>query len=300
MQELEMVEEASYKKRITIWAFIVISIVGFLSLHNVFSADRTISFWQVQSPAGTLLAIFLAALVCEYIDSSLGMGYGTALTPLLILFSFDPKQIVPAVLLSEFITGLFAGMLHHKDGNIDFFKDKQARTTALLLSCLSAVGAILAVSIAVNVPKNILSGFISVIIIGAGILILATIKRQFKYRKSHIIALGTLAAFNKGLSGGGYGPLVTAGQVVSGVSPKSAVAITSLAESFTCLVGVSAYLATGRRIDWSLAVPLICGAVLSVPMATITIKKIPESYVKALVGITTLILGVIASIKLFS
>jgi hypothetical protein len=228
------------------------------------------------------------------------MGYGTALTPILILFSFDPKQIVPAVLLSEFITGLFAGILHHKDGNVDFFKDRQARTTAMLLSCLSAAGAILAVSIALNVPKNILSGFISVIIIGAGILILATIKHQFKYREGHIIALGTLAAFNKGLSGGGYGPLVTAGQVVSGVSPKSAVAITSLAESFTCLVGVSAYLATGHKIDWSLAVPLICGAVLSVPMATITIKKIPELYVRALVGITTLILGVVASIKLFT
>jgi len=296
----ELAGEGAYKTRITIWAFIVISILGLLALHIIFSVDQTISFWQIQSSTGALLAVFLAALVCEYIDSSLGMGYGTALTPILILFGFDPRQIVPAVLLSEFITGLSAGILHHKDGNVDFFKDKQARTTALLLSCLSAAGAILAVSIAVNVPKNVLSGFISAIIIGAGILILATVKHQFKYRKSHIIALGTLAAFNKGLSGGGYGPLVTAGQVVSGVPPKSAVAITCLAESFTCLVGVSAYLATGHRIDWSLAAPLICGATLSVPMATITIKRIPESYIRTLVGIATLILGIIAAIKLFS
>jgi uncharacterized membrane protein YfcA len=52
-----------------------------------------------------------------------------------------------------------------------------------------------------------------------------------------------VAAFNKGLSGGGYGPLVTAGQVVSGLPPKHAVAISSVAESFTCVVGLAAYLA---------------------------------------------------------
>ncbi len=296
MQELEI----SYKRRIVVWSLLVFGIVMGLGAELLFNTNQNISFWRVSLPTSTFLGIFAAALVCEYIDSSLGMGYGTALTPLLILCEFDPKQIVPAVLLSELLTGLSAGILHHKDGNVDFYRDVQAKQTTLLLSFLSAVGAILAVNIAVRVPKNILSAFISTIIICAGILILLSIRRQFQYRKVHIIVLGTVAAFNKGMSGGGYGPLVTAGQVVSGITPKSAVAITSIAESFTCLIGVTAYCIAGGDINWSLAFPLICGALLSVPMATITIKLIPEAYVKTLVGCTTLILGIIAAIKLFS
>lgn len=70
-------------------------------------------------PAHTLLAIFLAALACEYLDSSLGMGYGTTLTPLLLIAGFEPLQVVPAVLLSELLTGVTAGALHHRDGNVD-------------------------------------------------------------------------------------------------------------------------------------------------------------------------------------
>ena len=49
--------------------------------------------------------IILLAFVCELVDSSLGMGYGTTLTPILLLFGYDPIVIVPAVLFSEFLPG---------------------------------------------------------------------------------------------------------------------------------------------------------------------------------------------------
>ncbi|MHA1717857.1 MAG: sulfite exporter TauE/SafE family protein [Promethearchaeota archaeon] len=52
------------------------------------------------------------AFICEFLDSSLGMGYGTTLTPILILFNFKTEQIVPAVLFSEFFTGLIAAGFH--------------------------------------------------------------------------------------------------------------------------------------------------------------------------------------------
>ena len=58
--------------------------------------------------------IIIIAFFCEYIDSSLGMGYGTALTPILLIMGYTPLQIVPAVLLSELITGLSAAFFHHR------------------------------------------------------------------------------------------------------------------------------------------------------------------------------------------
>lgn len=247
-----------------------------------------------------LLAIFLAALACEYMDSSMGMGYGTTLTPLLLLVGFAPLQIVPAVLISELMTGLAAGLLHQRDGNVDFLRDARARRAAWLLALLSGVGALLAVWVAVSVSKFWLGLLISGIVLAMGIIVLATRNRQIPFHAGGIVAIGAVAAFNKGLSGGGYGPLVTSGQVVSGLPAKSAVAVTSVAESLTCLIGVLGYLAAGKNIAWGLAVPLTLGALLSVPMATLTVRRLTESTMRSLVGGVTLALGGVALFKLFA
>jgi hypothetical protein len=238
--------------------------------------------------------VFLLALACEYVDSSLGMGYGTTLTPLLLLAGFAPLDIVPAVLLSEAVTGAAAGLMHQRDGNVNFLRDARARRTALLLAALSTIGAVCAATLAVKVSKETLTLFIAVIIIAMGLVILLTLKRPLRYRPGGIVAIGAVAAFNKSLSGGGYGPLVTAGQVVSGLPSKHAVAITSVAESFTCVVGLATYFALGRHINWGLAAPLVAGALLSVPIATLTVRRLPEKGLRLVVAVVTLALGALA------
>lgn len=285
-------------RRTRLWLLLVSGVVGLLvTLHfmpgwNV-SAQATLGL-----PTFTVLAIFLAALACEFMDSSLGMGYGTTLTPVLLLAGFEPLQIVPAVLLSELMTGLTAGLLHQRDGNVDFLHDARARKTTMLLGSLSGVGALLAVWVAVSISKFWLGLFITAIILAMGVIILLTRNRQIPYRAGGIVAIGAVAAFNKGLSGGGYGPLVTAGQVVSGLPAKHAVAVTSVAESLTCLIGVLGYLAMGQTIAWELAMPLALGALLSVPMATLTISRTSEASLRGVVGVVTLVLGVVALLKL--
>jgi hypothetical protein len=249
-------------------------------------------------PAATVLLVFLAAFACELMDSSLGMGYGTTLTPILLLTGFEPLQIVPAVLLSELVTGLAASLMHHRDGNVDFLRDTRARRTVLWLTALSAIGALAAVFVALSISRFWFGLAITGIILAMGVLILATLRHRIPYRAGSIVAVGAVAAFNKGLSGGGYGPLVTAGQVVSGLPAKNAVAITALAESFTCLVGLGGYLAVGKGVDLALAVPLVLGATLSVPVATLVVRRLPEGRVRAAVGIATLALGLVALVKL--
>lgn len=286
------------RRRVRIWAAVVLGIVLWLGLQAAVPGCRVLPDLAGQLGPGAVLAIFLAALCCEYADSSLGMGYGTTLTPLLLLGGFEPLQTVPCVLLSELVTGFCAGLMHHRDGNVDLLRDRQARTTAASLSLLSAVGAIAAVTFALHVSTLWLTAIIAIIILSMGVAILATIRRRLRYRRGHLIAVGAMAAFNKGLSGGGYGPLVTAGQVVSGISPKSAVAVTSLAEAFTCLVGLAAYVLIHERIDWMLAAPLTLGAVLSVPVATLTVRRLPEAVMRGSVGVVTCLLGIITLAKL--
>jgi uncharacterized membrane protein YfcA len=80
----------------------------------------------------TFILILLAAACCEFIDSGLGMGYGTTLTPILLLAGYEPLQVVPAILVSELFSGILAGLLHQKAGNLNLFNDAVARRTTVI------------------------------------------------------------------------------------------------------------------------------------------------------------------------
>lgn len=287
------IQAAGVPRRFWLLGLGMAGVLGFLAVHTLYPEWHLLPQATSQYRPATLLAVFLAAFICEYIDSALGMGYGTTLSPMLLMFGFDPHAVVPCVLISELITGVTAALMHHRDGNVDFLRDKNARGTAILLSVLSVVGAVIAVRLANKLSVPGLRLAIATVILATGVFTLATVRRQLRYRKSHIITVGAIAAFNKGLSGGGYGPLVTAGQVVSGLSPKHAVAISSLAESFVCLVAIIASLWLGKDLNWGLALPLAVGAVMSVPLATMTVRWLPEKAMRASVGVMTIVLAIV-------
>jgi hypothetical protein len=247
-----------------------------------------------------LWSLVLLALGCEYIDSTLGMGYGTTLTPILLLMGYEPTQIVPSVLLSEFLTGILAGVSHHGCGNVDLRPGSRPLKVVLVLAACSVIGVVAATLIAVSVPAWMVKTYIGLLVLAMGLGILLTMGRTFAFSWKKVIGLGLLAAFNKGVSGGGYGPVVTGGQIMAGVDGKGAIGITSLAEGLVCIVGVLTYVLTGRgAIDWGLAPSLILGAVLSVPLAAITVKKIPVQKLRWAIGINVAALGVFALVKLF-
>jgi len=243
--------------------------------------------------------IVLFAMVCEYVDSTLGMGYGTTLTPVLLLAGFGPTQIVPSVLLSEFLTGVLAGLLHQEFGNVSFARGSRSLRVVLVLTGCSVLGTLVAVLIAVNVPPWALKAYVGVLVLAVGVGILLTMGRTFAFSWPKVVGLGLVAALNKGLSGGGYGPLVTGGQVLSGVGEKEAIGVTSLAEGAACLVGVIAYaMSGGANIDWSLAPSLVLGALLSVPLAAFSVSRIPMRKMRWAIGSAVTALGAFTLVKL--
>ncbi len=243
------------------------------------------------------IGIALMAFFCEYIDSTLGMGYGTTLTPILLIMGFEPLQIVPAVLLSELFTGISASIAHHSVGNVNLHWKNSAFKVSMVLAACSIIGTVAAVFIAISMPKRILKIYIGVLVLVIGIVIIATMNKEYGFSWKRITGLGTIAAFNKGMSGGGYGPVVMGGQLLSGVEVKDAIGITSLSEGLTCLVGLIAYTATKSVLDWSLAPFLLVGALLSVPFSAISVKKIPTDKLRVAVGIFTVTLGIVTLVK---
>lgn len=253
-------------------------------------------------PLLTGIQIAVIAFFAEYVDSSLGMGYGTILTPLLLLMGFNPLEVVPAVLLSEFVTGILAGFTHHRAGNVDFKPNISGcpihLKIALLLGVCSVAGTISAVFLSIKLPKAYLTMAIGCIIFIVGIVILATLNKNYRFSWRKIMILGLTASFNKGLSGGGYGPLITGGQLLSGVEAKSTIGITSLAEGLTCMVGFITYLIAVPHLDLKIAPYNITGAILAVPLAAISVKRINENKMRLVIGVLTAILGILCIIKL--
>ena len=287
---------------------------------------------------GMYVLFGVIALICEYIDSALGGGYGTILVPVLLSFNVDITLLVPAVLFTEIWTGFGSAALHHCVGNVDFrFRirsknrvpskeiltnggsiletpkasmreriadrieiSKDFKISAILGLC-GIVGGIFAAFIAISINPIIIKTYVGVLVILVGLLVF--IRLQWKFSWWKISGIGLLAAFNKGLSGGGYGPLISSGQIIVERNPRKAVASTSLSEGVVCISALIIYFTVNGstltpNFGWFI-LALLIGALLSVPFAVLTIKYIPIKKLQPLIGGTTIILGVFVLLKTF-
>lgn len=244
-----------------------------------------------------IFSLILLCFTCELMDSSLGMGYGTTLTPLLLFAGYEPLDLVPTILFSEFLSGFSSSYFHHDSGNVDFSKKSPDLRVAMLLALGSVVGVSIGVNLAIQVPTEVLKLIIGVIIFTAGIIIWIMINRSFVFRTWKMMLLAAIASFNKALSGGGYGPLLTSGQILSGIKGRSSVGITSFAEGFTCLIGVILFLGKGQRFSLELMVPVITGALLSVPFSAEFVKRFSEKGLKRTIAVLTTTLGALTIFK---
>jgi uncharacterized membrane protein YfcA len=268
----------------------------------------------------TIILIVLGAALCEFIDASMGMMYGTILSPVLIIAGFEPVLVVPSILLSQALGGFTASIFHHRLKNVNLaLKTMNPRTITKKLSelgfiesfkrgttkdfkvsfCIASLGiiaTIIAALAAINIPKTVLKTYIGILVLVMGLILLFGPEFRFSWRR--MVAVGVLSAFNKGLSGGGFGPVVTSGQVIAGRDGKSSIAATTFAEAPICIVGFLTFLITKGISDWNLVVFLSIGALLGAPLgALLTSKFKSEKRLKSILGILALVLGIWTLVK---
>jgi len=245
------------------------------------------------------LKIFLLALLFETIDAALGQGYGTLGAPSFILMGFDPKAVVPAILISQAIGGLIGAVFHHKYNNVDF---SHWRTNDLkrviFISLFGIAGVTVSSLLGIKLPKSIMSLYIGVMVLVIGLMVVSGIRFNFSWKKLAVI--GTISAFNKGLSGGGYGPLVAGGQVVIGVDGKAAVGITDLAEAPICLAGFAVWTMMGGSPLLELTLPMCIGAGIAPLFGAWLTYKIPTKHLRLVLGGVLLLLGALCLLKVIN
>jgi len=242
------------------------------------------------------LAFFL-----EMVDNGLGGGFGTILSPLLILLGYSPEVVVPSILFSEMVSGLWGGAWHVKFGNVNF------RAVGLTLAgSLAAMGLATYVTGAILPPPvvKLVIGVMAVVM-GVFVVIRSYMTERFarvrvSNRPSYFALLGALIGYNKGTSGGNYGPFSVSGYMVLGLPAAVAVGTTTIAEGIACALGVAMY-SKITGIVLGVALPLALGSFMADPVsawANNCLKlRLTQPFHGRLIGAAMVSIGAVALLR---
>ncbi|NVM37587.1 MAG: sulfite exporter TauE/SafE family protein [Candidatus Lokiarchaeota archaeon] len=259
-----------------------------------------------------ILILILIAFLFESMDSMAGMGFGTALSPLLFLFGYNPLQVVPTILISEAITGAIDTIFDHEFRNVRYsFRPLNDATKISLImaffGCLAIFSSILLGYFAIKFSTIVIKTYVAILVIFMGIsgflrLKLKKFKFSSKARPKMLIGFSILAGFNKGVGGGGYGPIITMGQIFSGVYEKSATAIVSFAESIVSIVGIFTFFLisfVGVDVDLVLLPSLFTGGFFAAISAPYLVRVLPNKIWKYFIPIYAIGIGIFSLLKIF-
>lgn len=273
-------------------------------VHEPGSARPAVSAWFIAS-------VVALAFVFETMDSAAGMGFGTALAPLLLALGYDPLAVVPVLLVSEAITGFISAAMHHEFRNVRFsLKNGANEATRLMLliagvGVVAIVGSVVLAYLAVNLSEVVIKAYVAVLVLLMGCVAIVrrfASRKATAYRPRRMIAFAALAGINKGIGGGGYGPVITLGEIYSGVYEKSAAAITMLAEGLVSLAGIATFFAisaVGVELDFALLPSMLAGSALAAIVSPYLVRILPNRILGYVIPVYAMVVGVVVLVRLF-
>ncbi|QRN84655.1 sulfite exporter TauE/SafE family protein [Clostridia bacterium] len=260
-----------------------------------------------KSTWGIAWEVVLFAIIFEFLDSTAGMGYGTAFTPLLLVMGYDPMQIVPVIMIQQACAGLTSAYMHQEYGNIEWKIKPLSESVKLWLiiagaGSLATIFSITSVYALLKLANVWIKLYVIILLITMGLISLIKATSTYKYRPQRMIFFGALAGLNKGIGGGGYGPVLTIGGILSGIPVKSMIAVTALSEGTVCVTSIIIWailMNAGLGIDFVLLPSMMIGSVLAVLAAPYVVRVLPEKRWKVFIPIYCLLLASISLWKLW-
>lgn len=250
-----------------------------------------------------IISFFLAAM-----DSATGMGFGTGVAAFLFLLEYSSLQIVPTLLISQTITGLMSAYFDHEFENINFSLKPMSDATKYallfaLIGCISILFSIFIGYYAIKFPELLIEIYVSVLVLimgGVGIFRLKNSGKEEKELKGKarpklLLLFSALAGFNKGISGGGYGPIITLGQIFSGIFEKSARAIVAFAEGIISIMGVFTFFLiswSGVSIDLILLPSIFTGAFFGALISPYLVRVVPNRIWRIIIPLYAIVLSI--------
>lgn len=246
------------------------------------------------------IPLVILAFIAEFFAATLGMGYGTTLAPILIIIGYEPLILVPAILFSQFLAGFASAAFHHRFRNMSLAEHRDEREAAFIFSVMGIGGVMVAAFANMNLPAQYVKAYIAITVMAMGVLMIANVRRESRYSRSRLGAIGVFAAFNKGISGGGYGPIATSGQIISGIRPRAAIAITALVEGIICALGIGIYFVLSVYPELLLTIAITVGALIAAPLSALTTASLEQNFLRNVVAISTFAIGLVTLVLVLS
>jgi uncharacterized membrane protein YfcA len=245
------------------------------------------------------LFLIFPAFLTAVIDIVFGMGFGLTMTPILLLMGYPPHEIVPALLFSSLLGNLFSPIFHHRFKNVDLRLCSKHFCMSMVIGILGVLGSFIGASISIGISDFYLGLYIGLLIVALGIFLLLKRRLNATFSWLKLIFLSLFGSFNKGISGSGFGPIVTTGMIIMDVNEKVAVSIQTFSELFVSLAGFLTFLLAGSQISWNLLLPLSIGVVFSTPLAAFVVHKFESRKLRKGIALATVVLGFLTLLGLF-
>jgi uncharacterized membrane protein YfcA len=243
--------------------------------------------------------LFILAFLTAVMDIIFGMGFGLTMTPLLLFLNYTPKEVVPSLLLSSLIGNIVSSYFNHRFKNADFSPGSRLFKIVMVIGGVGILGSIAGATANTGIPNFYLGLYIGILITGTGLFLLFNKTLTLTFSWTKLALLGLFGSFNKGISGSGFGPIITTGLIYMKVSEKEAVSVQSFSELFVSLVSFGTFLASGVLVNWDLTLSLSAGVAASAPLAAFIVKKADGRKLRAAIALVTTLLGAATLVNLF-
>ena len=295
-----------------IFVFFLVFLLGIWLAGNPFEptvriqSDWVVAHGLVGDQWTIVWSVVLLAAFFEFMDASAGMGFGTALTPILLVVGFDPKQIVPVVMIQQGMAGIVGAFLHREFENVEWKFSPMSETVKLWMiigvtGCIAVAISICGVYKYLHVEKIWIKLYVAILLLMMGIISVYSAKKDKPYRPNKMIGFAALAGFNKGVGGGGYGPVVTIGGLLAGVPVKSMLAVTAICEGTVSTFAIIVWLAlltSGVQIDYLLLPSMMLATMFSAVAAPYMTRVFPEKAWKIIVPAYCLVVAALCFYKI--
>jgi uncharacterized membrane protein YfcA len=242
-----------------------------------------------------LIGIFLAGFAAQFIDGTLGMGYGVSSTSLLVAVGLAPAIASASVHTSEIVTTLISGIAHHRLGNVK-------RELVIALAIPGVIGGVLGAYFLSSIPGKTIKPWVAGLLVVMGGLI---VYRFFTRREwgiadkrlsgSRMVILGLVAGFLDAVGGGGWGPVATPSLILSEDSqPHEVVGSVNLVEFFVTIAEALTFALTIglEAFRWDIVVALLVGGVIAAPIAAWVCRKLPHRMMGILIGLLLILFNI--------
>jgi uncharacterized protein len=234
-----------------------------------------------------LLILAWIGFMAQWVDGSLGMGYGLTSTSLLLMAGVAPAVASASVHLAEVVTTAASGISHLRFGNVD-------RETVRKLTIPGSIGAFVGALLLSRLPGDMVKPYISIFLflLGAYIFIrflFHTLPKPVprKQKRGFLTSLGLVAGFLDATGGGGWGPLTTPMLITRNhLEVRKVVGSVDTSEFAVSVAATLGFLlALGwEPINWYWVIALMIGGVFAAPFAAWVVRRVNPRLLGVAIG----------------